>query len=113
LADSKAQTASAFAAAVNMTADELEQWLRTPESKAAGWKGEAGERRESVGHASGRRIVEILRTSKSKLGDEDFAHMRKVVGFTRRHLAQRPDNVVTSRWRHSLMNWGHDPLKEP
>jgi hypothetical protein len=35
-----------------------------------------------------------------------------VVGFIRRHLAQRPENEVTSRWRYSLMNWGHDPLKD-
>jgi hypothetical protein len=110
LAHSRAKIESDFAAAVNMTADELEQWLRTPESKAVGWKGKNGERRESVGHASGRRVVEILRTPVSELSEEDLAHMCKVVSFTRRHLAQRPDNLVTSRWRYSLMNWGHDPL---
>ena len=38
--------------------------------------------------------------------------MRKVVGFVRRHGAQEPANIVTSRWRYSLMNWGHDPLKD-
>ena len=37
--------------------------------------------------------------------------MRKAVGFIRRHRAQEPENMVTSRWRYSLMNWGHDPLK--
>ena len=37
--------------------------------------------------------------------------MRKVVGYIRRHLGQRPENEVTSRWRYSLMNWGHDPIK--
>jgi hypothetical protein len=37
--------------------------------------------------------------------------MRKVVGYVRRHLAQRPPgDVRDTRWRHSLMNWGHDPL---
>jgi hypothetical protein len=37
--------------------------------------------------------------------------MRKVVGYINRHLAQRPSGDVTdTRWRHSLMNWGHDPL---
>ena len=107
-----AKVATDFAAAVNMTADELEEWLLTPESRSVGWKGKSGERMESVGHASGRRIVEILRTPESKLSDDDLEHMRKVVGFTRRHLAQRPDNMVTSRWRYSLMNWGHDPLND-
>ena len=108
----QAITASNFAEAVNMTAEALEEWLRTPESRAVGWKGRDGNRAESVGHASGRRIVEILRTPKSELTKDDFEHMRKVVGFTRRHLAQRPDNCVTSRWRYSLMNWGHDPLND-
>lgn len=112
MADSKAKVASDFAAVVNMTADELEQWLRTPASESVGWRGKYGERMESVGHASGRRIVAILRTPKPELSEQDYAHMRKVIGFTRRHLAQRPDNVVTSRWRYSLMNWGHDPLSE-
>ena len=40
----------------------------------------------------------------------DAAHMRTVVGYIHRHLAQRPSGDVTdSRWRYSLMNWGHDP----
>jgi hypothetical protein len=38
--------------------------------------------------------------------------MRKVVGYVRRHRAQEPANIATSRWRYSLMNWGHDPLKD-
>ena len=96
---------------VNMTSAELHEWLETGESLRVGWKGARGERSESVGHASGRRIAEILDKRLADLTDEDFIHMRKVVGFVRRHLAQEPVNVVTSRWRYSLMNWGHDPLK--
>ena len=43
----------------------------------------------------------------------DDTHMRKVVGYTKRHLAQRPSGDVTdSAWRYSLMNWGHDPVKK-
>ena len=93
--------------AVNMTAKELEEWLETDDSQSVG-QGEG----ESTGHRSGRRIVEILRSKKAELGDEDATHMRKVVGYVHRHLAQRPDGDVSStRWRYSLMNWGHDPLK--
>jgi hypothetical protein len=98
----------AFHEAVNMAPAELEEWLETPESLRVGFKRGGG---ESVGHASGRRIVEILRTPKGALSGEDFLHMRKVVGFVRRHRAQEPANMVTSRWRYSLMNWGHDPIK--
>ena len=50
--------------------------------------------------------------SASRADDADYAHMRQVVGFVRRHRAQEPANPVTSRWRYSLMNWGHDPLKD-
>ena len=86
----------------------LHYWL---ESKAVGFKGADGTAKESVGHASGRRIVQILGKNAPDLSDIDYAHMRKVVGFVRRHSAQVPENMVTSRWRYSLMNWGHDPLK--
>jgi hypothetical protein len=102
----RAKIAADFAAAVNMGADELEEWLQTPESLRVGFKRDGG---ESVGHASGRRIVGLLRSGPSD--DSDYAHMRKTVGFVRRHRAQEPANMVTSRWRYSLMNWGHDPLK--
>ena len=110
----KVQTRKDFGDAVNMTASEIEDWLDTMESRSVGWKGADGKasERESVGHASGRRIVEILGRRAAELTDSDYAHMRKVVGFVRRHCAQRPANIYTSRWRYSLMNWGHDPVKE-
>jgi hypothetical protein len=102
--------ATAFSKAVNMGAGELEDWLRTPESHRVGFRREGTT--ESVGHASGRRIVAILRTPEPERSEEDYAHMRKVAGFVRRHRAQEPANPVTSRWRYSLMNWGCDPLKD-
>ena len=102
----RTRVAREFRDVVNMTADEIEEWLETAESKRVGFKRDGG---ESVGHASGRRIVRLLRDGNPT--DDDYAHMRKVVGYVRRHLAQEPANIVTSRWRYSLMNWGHDPLK--
>ena len=87
---------------VNMAPAELEEWLQTDESK-------------SVGDSdSGRRIVDIKRTNKDDLSDDQWDHMATVVGYVKRHKAQGgPDNdVETSDWRYSLMNWGHDPLKE-
>lgn len=101
-----------FEEAVNMTASELKSWLDTSESRAVGWKGKDGKGSgESIGHASGRRILAILNKAKRDLTDDDFAHMRKVTGYVRRHRAQEPANIATSRWRYSLMNWGNDPLK--
>ncbi|WP_245927391.1 DUF3140 domain-containing protein [Nocardioides silvaticus] len=95
--------------AVNMAPKEIEDFLETEESQSVGDTGGEG---ESTGHKSGRRIVEILRTKKDDLTDADAAHMRKVVGYVHRHLAQRPSgDVADSKWRYSLMNWGHDPQK--
>src|SRR5689334_7867267 len=103
-------TYAEFKDSVNMTPSELERWLKTDESRAVGQKSDGDT--ESVGHDSGRRIVKILHTKKADLTDADEAHMRKVVGYVHRHLAQRPSGDVTDTpWRHSLMNWGHDPLK--
>lgn len=100
---------SDFHDAVNMTPAELEKWLGTDASRSVGQSKDGG---ESVGHASGRRIVDLLRTRKGDLGDDDLAHMRKVVGYVARHRKQRPDGDVTDTpWRYSLMNWGHDPEK--
>ncbi len=108
-----------FREAVNMTPGELEKWLQSEDSRSVGWTGSGGGRKdspggeESKGHESGRTIVRLLRTKRGELGDDDYSEMRRVVGYVHRHLAQRPtkEDVDTSRWRYSLMNWGHDPLK--
>ncbi|MFG2679915.1 DUF3140 domain-containing protein [Streptomyces sp. NPDC048392] len=106
--DEQHRTRDDFHELVNMTPAGLDEWLDSDESQDAGHHKDGG---ESVGHASGRRIVEILRKKKDDLSDDDYEHMRKVVGYVRRHLAQRPPgDVEDTRWRYSLMNWGHDPL---
>jgi len=108
--DDRQQTRKDFDEAVNMTASELRKWLDTDESKSVGQKPSGGG--ESTGHHSGRRIVDILTTKNDDLSDDDYAHMRKVVGYVKRHRAQGPDDDVEhSDWRYSLMNWGHDPTK--
>jgi ribosomal protein L11 len=110
VAADKQTTWSEFRHTVNMTAAELEKWLDTAESKEVGQKSNS---KESTGHASGRHIVAILKAKKNDLTDGDYAHMRKVVGYAKRHLAQRPSGATGDiAWRYSLMNWGHDPTKK-
>jgi hypothetical protein len=101
-----------FGDAVNMTPGALENWLATDESKAAGFSHDGDS--ETVGHHSGRRIVQIKHKPKTDLTDDDYAHMRKVVGYVHRHLAQGgpKKDREHSAWRYSLMNWGHDPKKD-
>ncbi len=47
-----------FEVAVNMAPAEIEAWLKTDESRKVGFKRDG--KSESVGHASGKRIVKLL-----------------------------------------------------
>jgi hypothetical protein len=100
-----------FESVVNMTGKELEHWLDTDESKQVGWDKDGDG--ESVGHEMGRRILEIRNKRRDALTEEDGQRMRKVIGYVHRHVAQGGprEDQEHSRWRYSLMNWGHDPLK--
>ncbi len=99
-----------FDDAVNMTAKQLESWLKTEESKSVGQKKDGDD--ESIGHKSGKHIIEILQKKKDDYTDDDISHMRKVVSYVHRHSAQKPNgDIEDTPWRYSLMNWGHDPMK--
>lgn len=98
-----------FHSSVNMTQKELESWLKTDESQSVGQRKEDD---ESIGHKSGKRIIELLHKKNDDYTDDDLSHMKKVVSYVHRHSAQQPEgNIEHTRWRYSLMNWGHDPLK--
>lgn len=80
----KEDVVSEFNEIVNMSASELEAWLKSNDSNSAGWPKDDGSG-ESVGHDSGRKIVEILKSNPDKEAerytDEDVKHMRKVVAY--------------------------------
>ncbi len=110
--------AQEFRRAVNMPPARLRAWLGSTPSRSVGMR-KGGEKvvspqqGEAVGHAMGRRIIEIRGKRQADLTEDDFRAMRKVVGYVHRHLKQRPEGDVTdTRWRKSLMNWGHDPLRD-
>lgn len=107
-----------FKSLVNMTPQQLRKWLDTEESRGVGMTAE-GDRvtgpgsGEAVGHHMGELILGLHGKKSDDLGEDDLAAMRKVIGYIRRHSAQRPKGDISdSRWRRSLMNWGHDPLKD-
>ena len=106
------QVEKEFHEAVNMTASQLEKYLDSEESKGVGMTREGED--EAVGHKSGAQIVTLLRKKKGDYNDDDIAQMKRVVSYVHRHLAQGgpQDDKEHSRWRYSLMNWGHDPLKD-
>lgn len=109
---------------VNMTVSELKSWIETPESKGAGWQGSGGSDGETVGHNSATKIIDILDRNPDKAadkyGEDDLAHMRKVVSYCKRHLAQEGHmaeekseaELRESKSYKSLKNWGHDSLKK-
>lgn len=98
---------AAFAAVVNMTPREIEQWHKTEQSASVGQDSGDG---VSVGVKAGQRTIQLLRIKRAPSAD-DIKHMRRVVSFINRMLSQAPrKNRETSRWRYALMNWGHDPL---
>ncbi|KAF6829704.1 hypothetical protein CPLU01_07786 [Colletotrichum plurivorum] len=120
----KEEVIAEFNEYVNMTAEELESWLKSGDSNSAGWpKDDAEGDGETVGHDSGRKIVEILKENPEKkedaYTDEQVEHMRKVVAYCKRHLAQESksnsdkseEEVKKTKSYASLKNWGHDFLK--
>jgi len=105
----KKQIRHEFDDVVNMSASQIEKWLKTEESKSVGQKKDGDS--ESVGHQSGEKIINILSKKASDLSDDDYAHMQKVISYVKRHSAQKPNTVEGSNWEYSLKNWGHDPSK--
>jgi hypothetical protein len=113
--DERKSVHAEFDRLVNMTPARLKAWLDSDDSRSVGMtkggeKVADGSQPESVGHHMGERILEIRGRKRDALTDQDFADMRKVVGYIHRHSAQRPKGDINdTRWRKSLMNWGHDP----
>ena len=104
------KTLTEFQEAVNMDASEIKNWLKTDQSRSVGQKNAKG---KIKGRKSGKKIIKILQKDRSDYKKKDFKHMKKVVGYIHRHLAQKPTgNIKETPWRYSLMNWGCDPLKK-
>ncbi len=113
----KADTLREFKHVVNMTPAALRKWLASDDSQSVGMTHEGekvttpGKADEAVGHEMGRRVLELRSKKADDLHEDDYQAMRKVVGYVHRHGKQRPQGDVSdTRWRKSLMNWGHDPL---
>lgn len=103
------ETQTAWARSMNVPADELRTWLDGPESASVGTR--SPDARWSVGQLAGLATVDLLAVPLAEWDEADLRHARRTLGYVRRHRAQFPrGDVSASRWRHSLRNWGHDPL---
>ena len=120
-----------------MSAPELREWLEGDVSQSSGWHKSDSSDTETIGHEryvyarsdlfvgprltqtmySGRKIVTILEHNPDKhpsqYDSDDLQHMRRVVAYCKRHLAQEETakRNTNSKSYKSLKNWGHDPLK--
>jgi hypothetical protein len=114
----KKELRSEFKQVVNMAPAQLRKWLHGEESRSVGMTAEGQKVMgktdgEAVGHEMGERILELKSKRQAELDEADYQAMRKVIGYVHRHIKQRPKgDVADTRWRKSLMNWGHDLLRD-
>jgi hypothetical protein len=83
---------AAFDSLMNLEPTELKAWMETAQSLKVGMT-RCGET-ETVGRQSRRKILAIRAKPPEDLTDADYAHMLKVIGYYRRHLAQRPQTLA-------------------
>jgi hypothetical protein len=99
-----------FHTVVNMTSNELEEWLLVEES---GEQGEAVPEQDEpdLGH----HVVRILGKRRTDLNGKDAEVMQTVVDRVHAERGNDFDEPVAgdTNWRHRLMRMGHDPLKPP
>ena len=96
-----------FHRVVNMSSEELSDWLRTRSAAE-----EAEELPDEAGPALGRHVLAILGKRKGDLTEDDIRVMRRVIDTV--HSQRGEDLEPTAgepHWRYRLMSIGHDPLK--
>ena len=93
------ETAREFDRVVNMTARQLRDWMRQPESRLASYE---------TTHRELALLAKMRETPKSRWTPAMWLKARRTVAFVRRHLAQlRSDRGPSIKRRVALANWGH------
>ena len=100
-----------FHQAVNLTAEQLEDFLATRESQTVARTKEGA--RLATGQLAGGLIVAILDKERVDYTEADISQMRRGGGYIHPPFAPGgpPGGIEHSPWRYSLMNSGCDPLK--
>lgn len=93
---------------VNMSGHELRTWLMT---EASGTEAFTASPEMAIPGLSGR-VLHVLGKRKVDVTRDDIDTMRTVTEQITRLLRRRPEGAENDeKWRHALMNLGHDPLK--
>ncbi|WP_047868625.1 DUF3140 domain-containing protein [Nocardiopsis sp. RV163] len=93
-----------FHAVVNMTGEQLREWLLTNASGEDAFRTEPGHTVSRRGEA----VVNLLNKRRVDVTEADVELMREVAEYVRGQLAD--PHREDARWRHRLMSVGHDPL---
>jgi hypothetical protein len=97
-----------FHEVVNMSSRELADWLRT---RGAGLDTE--EVPDRAGPAVGRQVLDVLGRRRTDVTPADVEVMTAVVQRVREQRGPEPSpRAGDDGWRHSLMDLGHDPLRD-
>ncbi|PIQ22785.1 MAG: DNA-binding protein [Cytophagales bacterium CG18_big_fil_WC_8_21_14_2_50_42_9] len=100
-----------FYSQVNLSAQELENWLKTATSKIPD---EGSELELIIDKKISRKVARILRKKKYMLTKGDYAGMEQVSNAIQNIYQKKPRaDISESNWRYALMNLGHDPEKQP
>jgi hypothetical protein len=96
-----------FRSVVNISRDQFEHWLGTPESRKLRFPDEP-----KGGMIASQAILKLLTKKHDKITREDVGQMQAIIEFIEDRIQKRPKgDIVASNWRYALMNWGHDPSK--
>ncbi|WP_073948872.1 DUF3140 domain-containing protein [Streptomyces kebangsaanensis] len=101
-----------FHRVVNMTSQELADWLRVRDAAES-----TEPLPEEAGTPTGQHVLSVLRKRRTDPTDDDLRVMREVVDTVtaRADLENEPvpeaGDAAETRRRHRLMSLGHDPLK--
>ncbi len=93
-----------FHAVVNMTGEQLREWLLTNASGEDSFRTEPGHTVSRRGEA----VVNLLNKRRGDVTGSDVELMREVTEYVRGQLAD--PHREDAEWRHRLMSVGHDPL---
>jgi hypothetical protein len=99
-----------FHAAVNMSSEELREFLL---ADAAGADGAFPDQPDLGVDPEGRGILRVLAKRKVDLTDDDLDLMERVIEEVSNLLAVRTTvGLNDSLWRRDLMTLGHDPMRD-
>ncbi|MDG4766266.1 DUF3140 domain-containing protein [Solwaraspora sp. WMMD406] len=101
-----------FHSCVNMTSEQLRDWLLTEASGEVAYAGTG----EGVGvelPQPGGAVLAVLGKRRVDLTDADRRIMAEVVDQIRTLRRRRPARGASDdQWRHALLDLGHDPLRD-